>query len=357
MSIDSGTIDQQKLEHFLGRFAADSAAAAHSATVLLGHRLGLFKALADGGRQRADQLAERTGCHPRLVTEWLHAQVASDYCAYDPDSRTYWLTPEQSACLADESSPAFVAGSAMAVNVVHRDEPQVRQAFTGDGRVGWHEHHPDLFTAAERAFRGLYETSMLEQWVPSLDGAHERLRSGGRIADVGCGLGTSTILLAQAYPNAAVSGFDYHAPSIEAARKAAAAAGVSDRVTFEVATGDTFGGADYDLVCMFNAFHEMGDPTGVAQHVRSVLAADGSFMIVEPFATDQVEGNRTPIGRNFYSMSTMVCVPNALSQDATRALGAQAGAAALQEVTAEAGFSRFRRVVTAPPALVVEAKP
>ena len=357
MSIDSGTIDQQKLEHFLGRFAADSAAAAHSATVLLGHRLGLFRALAEAGPQRADELAARTGCHPRLITEWLHAQVASQYCAYDPHSRTYWLTPEQTACLADESSPHFVAGNALAVNVVHRDEPQVEQAFTGDGRIGWHEHHPDLFTAAERACRGLYETSLLDKWVPALDGVHERLRAGGRIADVGCGFGTSTILLARSYPDATVCGFDYHEPSIAAARKAAAAAGVSDRVTFEVAGGDAFGGRDYDLVCMFNAFHEMGDPTGVARHVRSVLTVDGSFMVSEPFASDRVEDNRTPIGRNFYSMSTMVCVPNALSQNATRALGAQAGAAALQEVLVEAGFGRVRPVVAAPPALVVEAKP
>jgi 2-polyprenyl-3-methyl-5-hydroxy-6-metoxy-1,4-benzoquinol methylase len=351
------TVDKDQLEQFLGRFAADSAAAAHSATVVLGHRLGLFKALAAGGPHTADQLAAATGCHPRLVAEWLNAQVASDYCVHDPTAGTYRLTPEQVACLADESSPTFVAGNALAANVLHRDEPLVRKAFTGDGRIGWHEHHPDLFTAAERACRGLYETRLVAEWVPSLDGVAERLHLGGRLADVGCGFGSSTIQLAKAFPHAAVSGFDYHRPSIEAARSAAAAAGVSDRVTFEVASGDSFGGADYDLVCMFNAFHEMGDPTSVAAHVRSVLAVNGSFMISEPYAGDRVEDNRTPIGRTFYSMSTMVCLPNALSQGATQALGAQAGTARLRQVITDAGFTRFRQVAAAPPSLVLEAKP
>jgi ubiquinone/menaquinone biosynthesis C-methylase UbiE len=350
------TIDQDRLQEFMGRFATDSAAAVHAVTVVLGHRLGLFKGLA-AGPLSADELAVRTGCHPRLVTEWLHAQVASDYCAYDPASRRFWLTDEQVACLADEASPTFLIGGMLAANVLHRDEEAVRAVFAGDGAMGWHEHHPDMFAAGERAFRGSYQANLTSSWLPALDGVAHRLRTGGRVADVGCGFGSSTILLARAYPDATVCGFDYHGPSIEAARKAAAAAGVSDRVTFEVAGADEFGGSDYDLVCMFNALHEMGDPTAVARHIRSVLAADGSLMVVEPFATDHVEDNRSPVGRSFYSMSTMVCVPNAVSQGATRALGAQAGETALRQVFGEAGFTRIRRVSAAPPVMVLEAKP
>lgn len=350
------SINQQQLEQFLARFAADSAATAHSATVVLGHRLGLYQALADGP-QTVEQLADRTGCHPRLLREWLNAQVASDYCGYDPELRRYFLTPEQTACLADESSPTFVVGSMLAANVVHRDEERVRQAFAGDGAVAWHEHVHDLFTATERAFRGAYQANLADSWVPALDGVAERLRAGGRVADVGCGYGSSTIMLATAFPASTFNGFDYHPPSIEAARKAAAAAGVSDRVTFEVAGADEFPGTGYDLVCLFNALHEMGDPTAVARHVRHALAPDGSMMVVEPFAHDRVEDNRTPVGRNFYSVSTMVCLPNALSQGATRALGAQAGQAALQQVAEEAGFTRFRRAAETPLNLILEAKP
>lgn len=349
-------VDQAKIEEFLGRFAADAAAAMHAATVVLGHRLGLYRALADAGPQTAAELADRTGCQPRLVQEWLNAQVASEFCEYDPAAGHYFLTPEQVACLADESSPTFVVGGALAANVAHRDEEQVRQAFTGDGAVGWHQHHHDLFTATERAFRAAYEVNLVTGWVPALDGVAQRLRAGGRVADVGCGYGTTTILLAKAFPATSFSGFDLHAESVEAARKAAAAAGVSDRVTFEVADAGAFPGSDYDLVCLFNAFHELGDPVGVARHVRSRLAGDGSMMIVEPFAGDRIEENRTTVGRNFYSVSTMVCVPNALSQGATRALGAQAGEAAIGEVAAEAGFSRFRRAAETPLNLVLEAK-
>jgi SAM-dependent methyltransferase len=350
-------IDQQRLEEFLARFARDSAATMHATTVVLGHRLGLFRALAEAGPQTAHQVAARTACHPRLVQEWLNAQVASDYCEFDPDTGHYRLSPEQVACLADEASPTFVVGSVLAANAVHQDEEKVRQAFTGDGAVAWGEHHHDLFAAGERAFRGAYQANLIAAWMPALDGAVERLRAGGRIADVGCGFGTTTILLAEAFPEATCCGFDLHGPSIEAARKAAALAGVSERVTFEVADGGGFFGEGYDLVCLFNAFHELGDPVGVARHVRSALAADGSLMIVEPYANDRVEDNRTPVGRSFYSVSTMVCVPNALSQGATSALGAQAGEAALREVLNRAGFTRVRLAAETPQNLVIEARP
>lgn len=350
-------LDNDKLQAFVQRFAADQAATMHAATVVVGDQLGLYRGLAEGGPQTAPELAARTGCHPRLVQEWVNAQVASEYCDYDPDTGRYSLTPEQAACLADTSSPTFVAGGALVVSSVHKDTERVTRAFTGDGGIGWDEHHPDLFAGTERFFGPVYRANLVANWIPALDGVEDKLASGAQVADAGCGHGAALILLAQAYPASTFCGFDYHAGSIHAAREAAAEAGVSDRVTFEVAGAEDFPGDGYDLVCVFNALHEWGDPVRAARHIRDALAPDGTWMFTEPGAGDHVEDNVNVFGRTFYSVSTFVCTPSALSQGASQALGAQAGEAALRAVTTDAGFTRFRRASETPAFMVIEARP
>ncbi|MEX2620917.1 MAG: class I SAM-dependent methyltransferase [Egibacteraceae bacterium] len=346
-------LDGDRLQAFTERFAADQAATMHAATIVVGDQLGLYRALADGGSQTASELAGATGCHPRLVREWLNAQVASAYCEHD-DGR-YWLTPEQAACLADPSSPTFVAGGALAASAVHKDTERVRQAFTADGGIGWDEHHADLFAGTLRFFEPAYRANLAGSWVPALDGMADTLTAGGRVADIGCGYGAALILLAQAYPASTFSGFDYHAGSIAAARKAAAEAGVSDRVTFEVAGADDFPGHDYDLVCVFNALHEWGDPVRAARRIRDALIADGTWMFTEP-RTDDVLGEGVR-ARTFYSVSTFVCTPSALSQGCEDPLGAQAGEDRLRRVVEEAGFASFRRAAETPAFMVLEARP
>lgn len=350
-------LDEQELQDFVDRFGADLSAAMHSMTVVLGDKLGLYRALADGGPLSPAELADRTDCHPRLVEEWCNAQAASGYCRYDADSGNYYMTPEQAACLADVGSPTYLAGGMLAVCAAHKAEERLRAAFQGDGSVGWHEHDGDLFAGTHRFFGSRYAASLVGDWIPALDGVEAKLRTGARVADVGCGHGASTLLMAEAFPASTFCGFDYHAPSIEAARQGAAEAGLSDRVTFEVAPADAFPGSGYDLVCMFNAYHEMGDPAAVAAEVHRSLAADGTLMLVEPRAGDTPEDNHTPTGRTFYSNSTLVCVPNALSQKAERALGAQAGEAALRGLVTAGGFTRFRRAAETPFMLILEARP
>lgn len=350
-------LDPTELQAFADRFGADLGAAMHSVTVVLGDKLGLYRALAEGGAQTPAELAERTGCHPRLVEEWCNAQAASGYCSYDVETGTYFLTPVQAACLADDDSPAFLAGGMLGVCAAHKAEDRLRSAFMGDGSMGWHEHDADLFTGTHRFFGSRYATSLVGDWIPALDGVEAKLRTGARVADVGCGHGASTLLLAEAFPASTFCGFDYHAPSMEAAREAAAEAGLSDRVTFEVAAADAFPGSDYDLVCTFNAYHEMGDPEGVAARIRNSLAEEGTWLLVEPRAGDQPEDNHTPVGRTFYSNSTLVCVPNALSQHAEHALGAQAGEARLRAAATAGGFTRFRRATETPFMLVLEGRP
>ncbi|MPY97734.1 MAG: methyltransferase domain-containing protein [Actinophytocola sp.] len=350
------TLDQHKLQAFLERFATDQAAAMHAATVVLGDELGLYRTLADGP-QTATELAARTGCQPRLVREWLNAQTVSGYCEYDSPSDCYSLTAEQAACLADPTSPTFVAGGALVVSSVHKDTERVRRAFTEDGGLGWGEHHQDLFTGTERFFGPVYRANLVPAWIPALDGVEDKLRAGARVADIGCGHGAALILLANAFPRSTFSGFDYHPESIDAARKAVAEAGVSDRVTFEVAGAEDFPGEDYDLICVFNALHEWGDPVRAARHIRDALAPDGTWMFTEPCAADHVEDDHSVFGRTFYSVSTMVCTPSALSQGATDALGAQAGETALGTVVGEAGFTRFRRATETPAFMVLEARP
>ena len=349
-------IDEAKLNEFMGKALGDMGAAMNAALVLLGDELGLYKAMAGAGAMTADALAEKTGTFPRYVREWLSAQAASGYVTYDPATRTFTLPPEQAMALAQEGSPAFIAGAFQIIRSVMLDEPIVRDAFKSGKGVGWHEHSPGLFQGTERFFRPGYVAHLTTEWIPALDGVEEKLQRGARVADVGCGHGASTILMAQAYPNSRFFGFDYHEPSIEIARMTAEMAGVQERCTFEAAPSKSYPGGDYDLVAFFDCLHDMGDPIGAAAHVRQSLAPDGTWMIVEPFAHDQLENNLNPVGRIFYAASTMICTPASRSQEVGLALGAQAGEALLREVVTQGGFTRFRRATETPFNLILEAR-
>jgi SAM-dependent methyltransferase len=350
-------IDSDRLQAFVGRAIGELGATLNAALVVIGDRLGLYRALADAGPLRPQELADRTGTTARYVEEWLNAQAAGGFVQYDPDVGRYGLSPEQALALTEETSEAFLPGAFQAFVALVRDERAIGEAFVTGGGVGWHEHDHDLVAGTERFFRPGYAAHLTSEWIPALDGIEARLRWGGRVADVGCGHGASTILMADAYPTAAVTGFDYHARSIDEARRAAAAAGLGDRVAFEVADAGEIPGGPFDLVTTFDALHDMGDPIGVARRIRSVLADGGAWLIVEPYAGDRVEDNLTPIGRIYYAASTLSCTPGALSQEGGLALGAQAGEARLREVVTAAGFTRFRRASETPVNLVLEARP
>jgi ubiquinone/menaquinone biosynthesis C-methylase UbiE len=348
-------MDQDKVAEFMGRVVTDFAATGAAGLAVVGHRLGLYRALAQGPAT-PEQFAERTGCHVRYLTEWLRGQAAGGYVTYEPATGEFSLTEEQAFCLADPNGPNVPAAFLTALGYL-RAEPQITEAFRTGAGVAWHEHHEDVHVGVDAFYRPGYVASLVPEWIPALDGVEAKLIAGGRVADVGCGLGSSSVLIAQAYPNTTVVGSDFHAESIELARKKVAEAGVSDRVSFEVATAQTFTGANYDLVTMFDALHDMGDPLGAARRIREALAPDGTWLIVEPYASDVVQENFNPVGRLYYNGSTFLCVPNALSQSGGYALGAQAGEAALRQVITDAGFTRFRRVLQTPFNLVYEARP
>ena len=352
MSPQQATLDQAKVNEFLGKAIQDVAATFHAGLVLIGDKLGLYRALADGGPMTAAELAKRTGARERYVREWLSAQAAGGYVTYEPASGRFTLPPEHAFLLLDADLPgAFMLG----VGSI-RDEARIADAFrTGEG-VGWHEHDPGVFEGCERFFRPGYAMNLVSQWIPALDGVKARLEAGGRVADVGCGHGASTVIMAQAFPRAIITGFDYHPASIEAARRAADKAGLSDRVSFEVASAKAYPGTGYDLVTFFDCLHDMGDPVGAARHVRQSLSAGGTWMLVEPFANDRLEDNLNPIGRLYYGASTLLCTPASLSQEVGLALGAQAGEKRLRDVLTEAGFSRVRRVAETPANMVLEAR-
>ncbi len=353
------TIDPEALDDFVGSFVGDLAAVAHAATVVVGDKLGLYSALAGLGPATAEDLAGATGCDARHLQEWLCAQAASGYCHHDPATGRFHLDEVQTACLADPTHPAFVIGGLMVASSMHKDEELVRSSFrTGQG-LGWHEHHDDLFVGTERFFRPGYAANLVPAWIPALHGVEERLRAGALVADIGCGLGASTLLLAEAYPESTIVGFDYHDASIELARKRAAETGLADRVRFEVAGADSFPGTGYDLVCIFDALHDMGDPVEAARHIRGALADDGTWLLVEPRAGDAVEENLNVVGRVFYSASTMICTPASRAQGGQDAacLGAQAGEARLRDVVESAGFTRFRRATETPFNIVLEVRP
>jgi ubiquinone/menaquinone biosynthesis C-methylase UbiE len=348
-------MDHSKVMEFLGRFVTDLAATDAAGSVVIGHRLGLYRALAQGPAT-PEQFADRTGCDPRYLTEWLRGQAAGGYVGYDPATGEFSLSEEQAFCLADPDGPNVPAAFLTALGML-RAEPRITEAFRTGAGVGWHEHHEDVFVGCDAFYRPGYVAELVPSWIPALDGVDARLTAGARVADLGCGLGSSSVLLAEAYPRTTVVGSDYHAESIELARKRAAAAGLTDRVSFEVATAQTFTGTDYDLVTTFDCLHDMGDPLGAARRVRQALAPDGTWLLVEPFAADTVEDNFNPVGRLYYSASTFLCVPNGRSQPGGYALGAQAGEAAIRHVTAEAGFTRFRRAAQTPFNLVYEVRP
>ncbi|MFD1938200.1 MULTISPECIES: class I SAM-dependent methyltransferase [Nonomuraea] len=348
-------MDHEKVNEFLGRFVSDLAATDAAGSVVIGHRLGLYRALAKGPATPG-QFAERTGCHPRYLTEWLRGQAAGGYVTYDPETGRFALTEEQAFCLADPNGPNVPAAFLIALGML-RAEPRITEAFRTGAGVGWHEHDEDVFVGCDAFFRPGYAAELIPSWIPALDGVEAKLTRGARVADVGCGLGSSSTLLAEAYPRTTVLGSDYHGDSITLARKRAAEAGLTDRVSFEVSTAQTFTGTDYDLVTMFDCLHDLGDPLGAARRVREALAPDGTWLLVEPFASDKVEENFTPLGRLYYSASTFLCVPNGLSQPGGHALGAQAGEAAIREVITGAGFTRFRRAAQTPFNVVYEIRP
>jgi SAM-dependent methyltransferase len=349
-------VDEQRLTEFLGRFVGDLGATMAAGNIVTGHRLGLYRALAEGPAT-AEELADRVPADPRYLTEWLRGQAAGGYVDYDAASGRFGLNAEQAFALADPNGPVYLPGAFVLALGALRAESQITEAFRTGAGMAWHEHHTDVFTGTELFFRPGYLANLTSSWLPALTGVEEKLLAGGRIADVGCGLGASTVLLAQRYPDAAIVGSDYHETSIELARKRAAESGVGDRVSFEVASAQAFGGTGYDLVATFDCLHDMGDPLAAAGHIRQALAGDGSWLIVEPFAGDTVEENLNPVGRAFYSFSSYLCVPNARSQDGGYALGAQAGEAAIREVVLDAGFSEFRRAAETPFNLVFEARP
>lgn len=349
-------VDEAKLMEFLGRIVIDAGGTLAAALVVIGDKLGLYRALDEAGPLRPDELAERTGTTDRYVREWLSAQAAGGYITYDSASERFSLTPEQAFALADPDSPVHLAGLFQLVTSVVGDEPAVTEAFrTGKG-VGWHEHGVGLFEGTERFFRAGYSGNLVSSWLPALDGVVEKLTSGASVADVGCGHGASTILMAKAYPASHFVGFDYHDRSIGRAHAQAVEAGVSDRVRFEVAPARAYPGSDYDLVTFFDCLHDMGDPTGASAHVYESLAADGTWMIVEPFAGDRLEDNLNPVGRLYYAASTLVCTPASLDQEVGLALGAQAGEARIRRVVTGGGFTRFRRAAETPFNLIFEAR-
>lgn len=350
-------IDEARLDQFIQQFAGDFGAALHASTVVLGDRLGLYRALAEHGPTDAAGLAAAAGCDTRLTQEWLDAQFVAGYCHYSDRTSTYWLSPEQAAVLADPASPALLIGAMTIAAAVAKDEEKVAEAFRTGRGLGWHEHHHDLFHGTERLFKPGYVANLASQWIPALDGVEGRLRAGGSIADLGCGHGASTILMAQAYPACTVVGFDYHRASIDIARKRASEAGVADRVTFEVASAQDFPGSGYDLVCIFDALHDMGDPLAAARHIREALSATGTWLLVEPMAGESVTENAHPVGRIFYAASTFICTPAAQSQAGGYALGAQAPESVLGSIAADAGFSRFRRAAETPFNRVYEVRP
>jgi SAM-dependent methyltransferase len=355
-TIEQTPLDMAKLEAFVFKAVDEVGATLNTALVVMGDRLGLYKALAGAGPLTPVELADRTGTAERYVREWLNQQAAGGYVEYDPESGRYTLPPEQALALTDSESPAFLPGFFQIALGSVIDSPRIADAAqTGEG-VGWHQHNHDVYDGCERFFRPGYNANLISAWLPALDGVVEKLEQGASVADVGCGHGSSTILMAKAYPNSTFIGSDYHEGSIETARERAAEAGV-DNVTFEVAPAAGFSGGDHDLVTMFDCLHDMGDPAGAARHVREAVAPDGTWLVVEPKAGDRVEDNLNPVGRAYYGFSTLLCTPASLSQEVGLALGAQAGEARIRDVVTSGGFTRFRRAAETPFNLVFEARP
>jgi SAM-dependent methyltransferase len=352
-------VDEAKLNEFIGRAVGEWGAIESALLTFIGDKLGLFKAMAGAGALTPEELAKKTGTHPRIIREWLAAHAAGGFVTYNPAAGSYTLPEEQAFALTNENSPAYIVGFYQIIAGLFKDQEKIIEAFrTGKG-LGWGDHHHYLFEGTERFYKPSYVANLTASWIPALEGVEEKLRregSGAKVADVGCGHGISTILMAKAYPNSQIIGFDYHKPSIERARKEAEKEGLKN-ITFEVAGSTDYPGDDYDLVTFFDSFHDMGNPSAAARYVLQTLKKkNGTWMLVEPFANDKLEDNFNPLGRAFYSGSTMICVPASLNEDGP-ALGAQAGEKRIREVVMSAGFSKFRRAIQTPFNLVFEARP
>lgn len=349
-------LDMDKLNAFIGQFVGDLGAAVHAGMVVIGEQLGLYKTLA-GGPLSSAELAAKTHTDERYVREWLSSQAAGGYVTYDAKTDKFCLSEEQAFALADEDSPAYLPGAFQLALGSLAAVPRIAESFRTGAGMGWHEHDDGVFHGCEKFFRPGYAANLVSSWIPALDGVKEKLEAGARVADVGCGKGASTLLMAKSFPNSQFFGFDYHDKSIEAARESAKRQGVADRVSFAVAKAKEFPGKDYDFVAVFDCLHDMGDPVGAATHVRQSLRKDGTWMIVEPFANDELKDNLNPVGRVYYSFSTLLCTPCSRSQEVGLCLGAQAGEKQLRQVLTSAGFGRFRRATETPFNIVYEARP
>jgi SAM-dependent methyltransferase len=349
-------VDPEKLERFIEKFLKDVGAAIHGPSILTGEQLGLYKALAAHGPLTSLGLAEKTGIPERYAREWLAGQAASGYVEYDASANRYFMTPEQAFALTVEDNPVYMPGAYYTVASVYKDQRRIAEAIKAGKGFGWHEHHNDLFIGTKKFFRPGYLANLVSSWLPALEGVVPKLQAGARVADVGCGLGASTIIMAKAFPNSHFIGFDYHLESIEWAQNDAVTENVTRNTDFEVATAKEFRGSDYDLVCFFDCLHDMGDPVGAVAHVRKVLKPDGTLMVVEPFAKERLADNMTPVGRVFYNASFLVCVPASLSQEVGRGLGAQASDSELHQVFRDGGFTRVRKAVETPFNRVFEAR-
>ncbi|HSK73626.1 MAG TPA: methyltransferase domain-containing protein [Pyrinomonadaceae bacterium] len=351
----AATINEDKMHEFLGKVVGDFGAALSSVLAYMGIKLGLYDALAESEGATPAELAEKTGTTERYVREWLLNQASGGYVEYDAGSGKYSMTPEQKTALTDETSPFYVGGGFYVIKAMMNAQPRILEAFQKGGGMLWGEHDPDLFVGTEKFFRPGYQAHLVNEWIPSLSGVEEKLKQGAKVADVGCGHGASTVILAQAYPNSQFFGFDTHEASIENARKNAEKAGVSDRVKFEVANASSFPDEKFDLVCFFDCLHDMGDPAGAAKRANETLADDGSCLIVEPMAGNTVEENFNPIGRTFSAASTLCCTANSLALGGP-ALGAVASEDALRETVLSGGFKEFRRATETPFNRIYEAR-
>ena len=350
-------LDEAKLNAFVGKMLGDIGAGVTAALVITGDRTGLYRSLDRDGAATPRELASRTATDERYVTEWLANQAASGYLEYDRDTGSYRLPPEHAMLLAREDSPLNMQGLFELIQTVMFDEPKITQAFRDGRGVGWNEHHDQLFGATARFFKPGYAANLIASWIPALDGVAQKLKEGAMVADIGCGHGTSTLIMAKEYPNSSFAGFDYHPASIDAAQRAADQAGLGDRVLFAAESATTFPGVSYDFVTCFDCIHDMGDPVGALAHIRATMARDGTLMIVEPFAHDELEDNLNPVGRIFYGFSTLLCTPAAKAQPGGYTLGAQSGEARMREVAMKAGFTRFRRATETPFNIIYEVRP
>jgi len=351
------SVNQDKLNEMIGRFATELGASMQGPAILIGEQLGLYKALSASGPVTSEELAKKTGLAERYVREWLAGQAAGGYVNYDASSGKYLMTPEQSFTLANEDSPVYIPGAFYLISSIYKDRAKIADAFRSGKGIGWHEHHNDLFIGTHKFFRPGYLANLVSSWLPSLDGVVKKLNEGATVADVGCGYGSSTVIMAKAFPKSQFFGYDYHLESIEWAKDVAVTEGVSSNTTFEVALAKNYPRKDFDLVTFFDCLHDMGDPVGAATHVHQSLKPNGTWMIVEPYANERVDENINPIGRVFYNASSMICVPASLSQEVGLAVGAQAGDSKLREIASAGGFKQFKRATQTPFNRIFEARP